>query len=153
MIASNVLTTRALAPIDLLVGSWRSFLGVRQSYQRLSALLDEFDADDVLVQKLAPAGALRLEGISAGAPSALADQPPLIHNIQLTLEPGSITGLMGPSGCGKSTLAKVLLGIWPASQGAVWWGERPLDAWSPEERGPAVGYLPQDCLLYTSRCV
>lgn len=148
MIASNVLTTRALAPIDLLVGSWRSFLGVRQSYQRLSALLGEFDADDVLVQKLAPAGALRLEGISAGAPSALADQPPIIHNIQLTLEPGSITVLMGPSGCGKSTLAKVLLGIWPASQGVVWWGERPLDAWTPEERGPAVGYLPQDVELF-----
>ncbi len=27
MIAANVLTTRALAPIDMLVGTWRGFIG------------------------------------------------------------------------------------------------------------------------------
>lgn len=148
MIAANVLTTRALAPIDLMVGSWRSFLGARQSYQRLSSLLSEFDADDAVVHKVAPVGTLSMKQVAAGAPSAESTDPPIIEQIDLDLEPGSITVLMGPSGCGKSTLAKVLLGIWPASHGSVWWGDRPLAAWSPEERGPCVGYLPQDVELF-----
>lgn len=148
MIAANVLTTRALSPIDLLVGSWRGFLGARQSYQRLASLLDEFDSDDVQVNKVLPQGALRLEGVSAGAPAAESARLPIIHGVQLVLEPGQITVVMGPSGSGKSTLAKVLLGIWPVSAGGVWWGERPLDAWTPEERGQAVGYLPQDVELF-----
>jgi ATP-binding cassette subfamily C exporter for protease/lipase len=148
MIAANVLTTRALAPIDLMVGSWRSFLGARQSYQRLSSLLSEFDADDAAVQKMAPAGTLSMKQVAASAPSAEPNDPPIIQQIDLDLEPGSITVLMGPSGCGKTTLAKVLLGIWPASHGSVWWGDRPMEAWSPEERGPCVGYLPQDVELF-----
>jgi ATP-binding cassette subfamily C exporter for protease/lipase len=148
MIAANVLTTRALAPIDLMVGSWRSFLGARQSYQRLVALLSEFDANDATVHKVAPMGTLSMKQVAASAPSADSTDIPIIQQIDLDLEPGSITVLMGPSGCGKSTLAKVLLGIWPASHGGVWWGDRPLEAWSPEERGPSVGYLPQDVELF-----
>lgn len=148
MIAGSVLTTRALAPIDLLVSSWRGLLGARQSYQRLSALLSEFDADAATLHKVPPEGPVRMQQVTASAPGADPADAPILAQIDLSLEPGSITVLMGPSGCGKSTLAKVLLGIWPARQGGVWWGDRPLEAWSPEERGPAVGYLPQDVELF-----
>lgn len=145
MIAANVLTTRALAPIDLLVNSWRGFLGARAAYQRLSVLLDEFDGDAPMVQKVLPQGSLRLEQVVAHAPN---DAKPILKNIQLSLPPSSVTVVLGPSGSGKSTLARVLLGIWPCRSGSVWWGERPITAWSPEERGAAVGYLPQDVELF-----
>lgn len=149
MIAANVLTTRALAPIDMLVGSWKGFLGARQAYRGLSDLLDEFGSEgEEGVQKLPPSGVVRLEGVSAAAPATDAQQPPIVSNINLSLQPGAITVVMGPSGSGKSTLAKVLLGIWPARSGTVWWGERPLSAWLPEERGSSVGYLPQDVELF-----
>ena len=39
MIAANVLMTRALAPIDLLVGSWRGFIGAQAAFGRLEELL------------------------------------------------------------------------------------------------------------------
>ena len=149
MIAANVLTTRALAPIDMLVGSWKGFLGARHAYQGLSALLDEFGSEPGDgVQKLPPSGAVRLQNVSAAAPASGTDQPPIVYGLNLTLQPGAITVVMGPSGSGKSTLAKVLLGIWPARSGVVWWGERPLSAWLPEERGDSVGYLPQDVELF-----
>ncbi|MGW4637150.1 ABC transporter ATP-binding protein [Sphaerisporangium sp. NPDC004334] len=32
----------------------------------------------------------------------------VLHDAELTLAPGSVTGLAGPSGCGKSTFARVL---------------------------------------------
>ena len=149
MIAANVLTTRALAPIDMLVGSWKGFLSARQAYQGLSELLDEFGSDDEQgVHKLPPSGVVRLENVSVAAPATDVGQPPIVSNINLALQPGAITVVMGPSGSGKSTLAKVLLGIWSVRSGVVWWGERPLNAWLPEERGSSVGYLPQDVELF-----
>ena len=149
MIAANVLTTRALAPIDMLVGSWKGFLSTRHAYRGLSDLLDEFGSEaGGSVQKLPPSGAVRLEDVSAAAPATGPGGPTIVSNVNLTLQPGSITVVMGPSGSGKSTLAKVLLGIWSTCSGAVWWGERPLDAWMPEERGNSVGYLPQDVELF-----
>lgn len=149
MIAANVLTTRALAPIDMLVGSWKGFLSARHAYRGLSELLNEFGSEpDEGVQKLPPNGAVRLESVSAAAPAAGEGESPIVSNVNLTLEPGAITVVMGPSGSGKSTLAKVLLGVWSVRSGAVWWGERPLDAWMPEERGNSLGYLPQDVELF-----
>jgi ATP-binding cassette subfamily C exporter for protease/lipase len=145
MIAANVLTTRALAPIDMLVGSWRGFLSARQAYQRLSGLLAEFDGEPSSLQKLPPQGSLRLDQIVATAPGST---QPILKGVSLSLPPGSVTVVLGPSGSGKSTLARVMLGVWSTASGTVWWGERPIQAWSAEERGPAVGYLPQDVELF-----
>ena len=46
MIAANVLMTRALAPIDMLVGSWRQFIGMRAAFARLETLLLDFPTRD-----------------------------------------------------------------------------------------------------------
>jgi ATP-binding cassette subfamily C exporter for protease/lipase len=148
MIAANVLTTRALAPIDMLVGSWRGFLSARQAYQRLAELLDEFDGEQSPFQKVLPQGGIRIENVTAGAPNAAKNQAPILKGVSLALQPGTVTVVMGPSGSGKSTLARVLLGVWSAQAGAVWWGERPMDAWSHDELGAVVGYLPQDVELF-----
>ena len=148
MIAANVLTTRALAPIDMLVGSWRGFLSARQAYQRLSGLLDEFDGEESPLQKAPPTGVVAVEGVTAAPPNAGPDRPPVLQGIQLKLLPGTITVVVGPSGSGKSTLARVLMGVWPASRGGVWWGERPMSSWTQEELGVHMGYLPQDVELF-----
>lgn len=145
MIAANVLTTRALAPIDQLVGSWRGFLGAKQAYDRLDALIDEFDGDPPVLQKVLPNGEVRVDNVLAGAPGSVL---PILKGVSLSFKPSSVTVVLGPSGSGKSTLARVVLGVWPTQSGSVWWGERPMDAWAPEERGAAVGYLPQDVELF-----
>jgi ATP-binding cassette subfamily C exporter for protease/lipase len=40
MIAANVLMTRALAPIDLMVGTWAGFLSAKDAFIRLRDLLE-----------------------------------------------------------------------------------------------------------------
>ena len=148
MIAANVLMTRALAPIDMLVGTWRSFLSARDAFDRLDALLKNHETKDPLLSKVPPSGELRLEHVSAGAPSSTGRGAEILHDVSLRFPAGTVTVVMGPSGSGKSTLARVLLGVWPVASGSVWWGERPLGAWADDERGPHVGYLPQDVELF-----
>lgn len=145
MIAANVLMSRALAPIDMLVGTWRSFLSARDAYRRLDELLVAFGSPDQALTKVPPSGSIHLDRVGAGAPGTTVN---ILQDIELTLDPGSVTVVIGASGSGKSTLARVILGVWPTQTGTVWWGERPLDSWAAEERGASVGYLPQDVELF-----
>ena len=145
MIAANILVSRALAPIDLLVGSWRPFLVARESWARLAMLLDAHPERSEGLERMAPNGHLSLRQVSVSIPER---EQPILDNIDLDVRPGEVWVVLGPSGSGKSTLARVLLGICPGVQGEVLLDERPLASWSRDALGPYVGYLPQDIELF-----
>jgi len=145
MIAASVLMTRALAPIDMLVGSWRQFLGMRSAFARLEQMLIEHPERDPALQRVAPSGAVTLRNVFASA-SGRAD--PILKDITLSVPAGTVTAVLGPSGSGKSTLARVLLGIWPEVSGEVLLDHLPVSSWNRIELGPHVGYLPQDIELF-----
>lgn len=145
MIASNVLMTRALAPIDLLVGGWHSFLGARAAFGRLEGLLDAYPERDQALKRVKPEGRVMLKNVTATTPGRAS---PILDQIDLIAEPGSVIVIVGPSGAGKSTLARVLVNIWPYVSGEVLMDEMPLAGWSRAELGAHIGYLPQDIELF-----
>ncbi len=145
MIASNVLISRALAPIDMLVGSLRAYIGARAAYVRLETLLAAHPERDVGLMRVPPKGAVTLRDVVASAPGRDA---PILKGINLEAEAGTVTVVLGPSGSGTSTLARVLMGIWPNVAGEVLLDERPLAGWDRMELGPHLGYLPQDIELF-----
>ena len=144
MIAANVLMTRALAPIDMIVGSWRQFIGMRAAFARLEQLLIEYPPRDPAFKRVSPTGAITLRQIFASAPGR---SMPILQNINLSVPAGTVTAVLGPSGSGKSTLARVLVGIWPDISGDVLLDNLPVAGWNRIELGPHVGYLPQDVEL------
>lgn len=145
MIAANVLTTRALAPIDLLVQSWPAFLSSREAYTRLRELLGFEPPGRSREMVQPPRGALSVRDVVAHAPGR---ERPVIAGISLDIEPGQVTVMMGPSGSGKSTLARVMLGIWPLTSGQVQLDGERIEQWTRESLGPHIGYLPQDIELF-----
>ena len=145
MIAANVLTTRALAPIDSLVGVWRSFIGAKAAFGRLETLLRDHPESDPALTRMAPTGALALRDVTA---SAAGREAPILKTIVRDALAETPTVVVGPSGSGKSTLARVMIGIWPQVGGEVLLDERPLSGWSRTELGPHLGYLPQDVELF-----
>ncbi|MBT9512521.1 MAG: type I secretion system permease/ATPase [Acidovorax sp.] len=145
MIAANVLTTRALAPIDQLVNAWRGFMGTRAAFLRLEDLLMQQPALHAVSQAAPLQGDVQLRDLHASAPGRAT---PILQHIDLSATPGTLTVVLGPSGSGKSTLARVLVGAWPASQGDLLLDGKPITAWSHEALGPHVGYLPQDTSLF-----
>ena len=57
---------------------------------------------------------------------------PVLIDVDLTIEPGDLIGIVGPSGSGKSTLLKAMLGTVPAVSGSV-----------RRSPGLAIGLVPQ----------
>jgi len=69
----------------------------------------------------------------------------VLKGLDLTIEEGSVTGLLGPSGCGKSTLMRALVGVQRLTSGTV-------TAYG-EEAGSAplrhrIGYVTQAVSVY-----
>ncbi|MES2626950.1 MAG: type I secretion system permease/ATPase [Pseudomonadota bacterium] len=145
MVAGSLLLGRALAPIDMLVGTWKGFSVARAQYERLCNLLDQMPAEQEHMKLPAPEGNLSLEQIYVTPPGAKA---PVLKGITLQLAAGEVLGVIGPSASGKSTLARAILGIWPAISGKVRLDSADIWAWDRDDIGPYLGYLPQDIELF-----
>ena len=145
MIASNLLMTRALAPIDQIVSSWRSATTALAAFLRLEKLLADNPERDTNLTRVAPEGAVTLRDVVADAPGRTS---PILKGVGFDVKPGTVVVVLGPSGSGKSTLARVMMGIWPDVSGEVLLDGLPIGGWNRLELGPHVGYLPQDIELF-----
>ena len=145
MIAGSILLGRALAPIDILIGTWKQFVNARSQYGRLNDMLAKIPADQERMPIPPPSGAVTVENIVVCPPGT---RTPVVKNVAFKVDQGDVVALIGPSAAGKSTLARTILGIWPAMSGKVRLDGADVFAWKREELGPYIGYLPQDIELF-----
>jgi ATP-binding cassette subfamily C protein EexD len=145
MIAGSILLGRALAPIDLMIGSWKGFISARSQYARLNEILDQQQAEPQRMSLPAPEGHVLVENLIVSAPGS---KTPILKNISFAVPAGSVVGIIGPSASGKSTLARALLGVWAPQHGVVRLDGADINNWDKRELGPHVGYLPQDIELF-----
>jgi PrtD family type I secretion system ABC transporter len=145
IIAGSILSARALAPVDLAIAHWKSFVAARQSWHRLNRLLEQMPARTEQMQLQDPSSRLAVEAVSIVPPG---DQKVIVQDITFTLEAGHGLGVIGPSGSGKSSLVRALVGVWQPFRGKVRLDGAALDQWSSDILGRHVGYLPQDVELF-----
>jgi ATP-binding cassette, subfamily C, bacterial EexD len=145
MIAGSLLLGRALAPIDMLVGTWKGFSLARAQYERLGQLLENIPEEKETMTLPAPQGQLSLEQASVVPPGS---RVPVVKGVTLELAAGEALGIVGPSASGKSSLARAVLGIWPVVAGKVRLDGADIAGWNRTDLGPYVGYLPQDIELF-----
>lgn len=145
MIAGSLLLGRALAPIDMLVGTWKGFTLARGQYDRLGQLLAQIPKDAETMSLPEPTGKLNVEQVMVVPPGS---KNIVVRGVTLELSPGEALGIVGPSASGKSCLARALLGIWPAYSGKVRLDGADIASWNRSELGPHIGYLPQDIELF-----
>ena len=145
VIAGSVLLGRALAPLDLIIGSWKGFISARSQYARLNEILDKQESEPERMALPAPEGHVLVENLIISAPGG---KTPIIKGISFTVPAGQVVGIIGPSASGKSTLARALMGIWTPQHGVVRLDGADIANWDKNELGPHVGYLPQDIELF-----
>jgi iron complex transport system ATP-binding protein len=67
----------------------------------------------------------------------------IVHQIQLNIEPGTITALVGPNGCGKSTLLRGLSRLLKPTSGTVYLDGRDIHSMKAKDLAKQLGILPQ----------
>ncbi len=146
MIASSILVSRALAPVELAIGQWKGFSAARDSWARLVKLSDLMNSSSAPEVSLpAPSKVLKTENLYVAAPGT---KNAIVRGVSFELKAGEAVGVIGPSASGKSSLARGLVGLWQPMAGAVRLDGASLAQWEPRDLGTHVGYLPQDVSLF-----
>lgn len=144
MIAASILTSRALQPVEQIVGGWSHIVRARKGWASLTILLGAVAMQLPMTRLNRPEAKLAVTDLAVVPPG---EQKPTIARVSFTVAPGQAVGVIGESAAGKSTLARALVGLWkPAA------GEIRLDGAKIEQYGQDlahyVGYLPQDVALF-----
>jgi PrtD family type I secretion system ABC transporter len=144
MMAATILLSRALAPMESLIGNWRGLVAARLAYAHLDEHLPAGGSATATTALPPPRGYLRVENVAL---SGLTPDHPIIRHAAFELQPGESLAILGPSAAGKSSLAKLIVGVWKPSVGHVRLDGADITQWPREALGRYVGYLPQDVEL------
>jgi ATP-binding cassette subfamily C protein len=146
IIASSILVSRALSPVELSIANWKSFQAARQSWRRLSELIALWPEQSEPMLLPAPNSSLAVESLSVTPPGV---QRAVVQDVSFRLNAGQGLGIIGPSAAGKSSLARAIVGVWQSARGKIRLDGAALDQWASEALGPHIGYLPQDVELFS----
>lgn len=144
---SSLLLGRGLAPIEGVIGGWKSWSSARFSYRRLTELLATGEADGTAEAfgLPEPEGLLTVDGLTYVPPGSNAL---VLQGISFSVAPGECVGIIGPSGAGKTTLARIIMGISKPTMGRVRLDGADISQWLQADGAKHLGYLPQEVELF-----
>ncbi|MDO3646581.1 ABC transporter ATP-binding protein/permease [Nocardia mangyaensis] len=131
-----------------LLGIGYGMMGLREGREAAQKIQVVLDTDELEVRPGQPnpadeAGRVVFDAVSFGYRPGV----PVIENVSLTVEPGTVTALVGSSGAGKSTLAALLARFHDVGSGVIRVGGRDIATLSPDELYAQVGFVFQDTQL------
>lgn len=144
IIASSVLLSRALQPIESIIGAWSSLAAGRAAAIRLAHAFGKLDEPRIYTTLPAPECVLDVEEVGVRG----REGRPILVGVSFRADPGHILGIIGPSGSGKTTLGKVLVGALQPTIGTVRIDGARLTDWDQDELGRHFGYMPQEPSLF-----
>ena len=148
LVAFQMFASRMSQPMLRLAGLWQEFQQASIAVRRLGDVMDAPAEPYALTPSRAAdgKGEIRVSDLSFRYSP---EHPFLFRNVHLTLKPGKLTVLTGHSGCGKSTLAKLLLGFYQPSDGAITIDTRDIRHLSANELRQYFGVVPQETYLFS----
>ncbi len=145
MIAASIMMSRALAPIEVAIANWRSFVSARQSYRRLDTVLAALALRPRDTALPRPQHRLDVTELVVGPPDT---RTPIVARVEFALTAGQSLGIIGNSGAGKTSVGRTLAGIWSPLRGTVRLDGAALDQWDPDVLGASIGYISQSVELF-----
>ncbi len=138
---------RFFAPIQLLTQQYNTFQQGRASVFKLRDLLEQdpsvLEAPDA-VQLPAIRGEIRFDHVSFGYDPAV----PVLHDVDLTIDPGETVAFVGATGAGKSTMAKLVTRFYDPTAGRVLIDGYDLRKVTLESLRSQLGVVPQEPFLF-----
>jgi len=140
IIASTIILSRCLSPLDLLINNLDQFKKFEQSYTILNQIIKQFNAKHINKIKINYLdGKIILKNVFFSYPN----QDEFIQNFNLMIEPGECLGIVGKSGSGKTTLLKLLSGVLEPTRGQIYYDNNSLSEIDWGQSDNIIGYLSQ----------
>ncbi|MEP2785106.1 MAG: ATP-binding cassette domain-containing protein [Pseudoruegeria sp.] len=141
MIASSILQSLGLSPVDKAVGALRSLKGARGAYTRVN---QQMSAIDVTEDQLNVKPNMQMK-VSARQAMFMPQgvNKPVLKPMQFDLPAGEMLGILGPGGSGKSILCRMLVGGLSPSNGSILINDLNINRVAGPELGALIGYMPQ----------
>lgn len=139
MIAASIVFSRAIAPLEQVLSSWRNLLRAHTAWHRLKNNILPADESSAFTLP-APVSTVEAVRIGVAAPGS---EHLLVQDVTFALSSGNVLAIAGPSGVGKSCLARALVGAWPIESGHLKLDKADLALWPADTLAQHIGYLGQ----------
>jgi ATP-binding cassette, subfamily B, bacterial HlyB/CyaB len=148
LVAFQMFAGKLSQPVLRIVGLWTNFQQAKLSVERLGDVMNAPIEPYSVTPKRQTEGQGRIE-VQGLAFRYAEDRPLLYEDLNLTIEPGRAVAIMGASGTGKSTLAKLMLGFYQPSAGAIRIDGVDIRHLAANELRAAFGVVPQETVLFS----
>tara|TARA_E500000331_G_scaffold71765_2_gene66491 strand:+ start:7647 stop:9506 length:1860 start_codon:yes stop_codon:yes gene_type:complete len=113
---------------------------------RLNHILEEPEESSHEAYPSQPAsGEIRFTGLNFGYNEA----EPVVHDIDLSINPGETIAILGPPGCGKTTLVQLLLRLYDYQNGSITLDNQELTELARKYVRQNIGMVMQEPFLYS----
>ncbi len=149
LIAFNMLLSNVIGPFKRLGLLWNDFQEVLISLERISDVIDapsEEAGQSHLPSLPAIQGHLRFEGVTFRYSSE--SDINTLENLSFEIFPGKMVAIVGRSGSGKTTLAKLVLGLYPPTEGKIFIDGYDLNSIAKRSLRQQVGVVDQNTFLF-----
>lgn len=150
LVAFNMLLGNIITPFQRLTVLWNQFQEVVIAVERINDVLDtelEEDLQHQTRQNLPEiAGNIRFEGVTFRYHPE--SDTNILENLTFEIKPGQTVALVGRSGSGKTTISKLVLGLYPPTDGQVFIDGQDLTTISLRSLRQQVGVVDQDTFLF-----
>lgn len=147
LVASSILTGRALSPMSRAASVLTRLHQVRAIYQSMNEVMSlpvERPSEKRYAKHASIKGNIILQDIEFSHPG---EQKPTLNGVNLTIQAGEKVAIIGRSGSGKSTLLKLMLGLYQPSHGGVMLDQRDQQQIDPAVIRRDFGYVSQEPTL------
>ena len=148
LVASSMLTGRALAPLGTIAGMLTRLQQSRVALKSLDNIMSsevERSADKTYLHRPRLSGEIELKKVTFNYPG---QEVKALDNVSLKIKPGERVGILGRIGSGKSTIARLSLGLYDPTEGSVLADGTDIRQIDPADLRRNIGYVSQDNYLF-----
>ena len=152
LVAFNMLVGNIISPFQRLTVLWNQLQEVVIATERINDVLDAEPEEDLQhqVRQLLPElqGHIRFEKLTFRYHKE--SDVNILENLSFEIQPGQMVALVGRSGSGKTTISKLVLGLYPPTDGNLFIDGLDITSISLRSLRQQVGVVDQDTFLFGS---
>lgn len=149
LIASVILTGRAMAPLAQVANLLGRMNGALASYKALDHLMQartEIDPKRDYLRRGKLAGKIEFREVSFSYPG---QKSRALDEVSFVIEPGERVAILGRNGSGKSTIVRLMMGIYEPSEGSVLADDTDIRQLHAHDLRANFGAVLQDVCLFS----